>query len=93
MGNRHQHCALSRLIRILLVSGLLAAAALAANPVRFEIKLDPAVAPHTASGRLFVLMSSKAPRGERLQTGFIPGDSWITAMEIDAWKPGDSIHL
>lgn len=78
---------------LLAIGALLALSATAAERVRFEIKLDPAVAQKTTTGRLLVLMSTKAPQGDRLQTGFVPGETWITALEIEAWKPGESIVL
>jgi len=76
-----------------LALALCAGALFAASPVRFEIKLDPSVAAGTMQGRLIVLMSTKAPRGDRLTTGFIPGEVWITATEIEAWKAGQTVTI
>ena len=90
MGNRYQHRPLPRLAALTVFA---AASVFAAAPVHFEIKLDPAVAKGTTSGRLLVLMSTKAPRGERVETSFIPGETFISGMEITAWKPGETISF
>jgi hypothetical protein len=90
MGNRYQHRALSRLILLALLS---APAIFAASPLSFEIRLDPAASAKPVSGRLFVFMSKKAARGERLQSSFIPGEVWLAAMEIDSLKPGGTVRF
>src|SRR5947209_2149323 len=90
MGNRHQHRPIPR---VALLIGLAAVTACAADRLRFEIKLDPSVASSTTSGRLLVLMSTKAPKGNMISAGFIPGETWIAATEITAWKPGATITL
>lgn len=68
---------------------LTAAAALAGSPLRFRIVVDPGVASGTLSGRLFVILSNKPEKVNRLSTGFSPGSTWLAAMEVDGLKPGE----
>jgi hypothetical protein len=63
----------------------------AAGPLRFRITLDPELSKQPLSGRMFVLMSNKKEKVERITTSFVPGESWISAMEIDAIGPGQSV--
>ena len=76
------------LLSLALVSGLALAAP---GPIKFKITLDPGVSPGTVSGRLFVLMSDKPEKMDRITTSFIPGGSWIAATELEALKPGESV--
>jgi hypothetical protein len=63
----------------------------AAAPLRFEIKLDPSVAPHGSSGRLLVFLAdAKTPR-EVLSGGFVPGETWIAAKEVEYFASGSTI--
>jgi hypothetical protein len=64
-----------------------------AEPLRFQVTLDPALASHTVSGRLLVFLTARKPSGERLQTSFIPGQTWVAAMEIEAIKSGESVAV
>src|SRR5580693_10405876 len=60
-------------------------------PLRFEITLDPAVAPHGSSGRLLVFLAdAKKPR-EVLSGGFVPGETWIAAKEVEYFASGSTI--
>src|ERR1035438_7469107 len=62
-----------------------------AAPLRFEIKLDPSVAPHGSSGRLLVFLAdAKQPR-EILSGGFVPGETWIAAKEVEWFASGSTI--
>jgi enterochelin esterase-like enzyme len=62
-----------------------------AAPLRFEITLDPAVAPHGSSGRLLVFLAdAKKPR-EILSGGFVPGETWIAAKEVEFFAAGATI--
>lgn len=64
-----------------------------AAPLRFEITLDPAIAPHGSSGRLLVFLAdAKQPR-ETLSGGFVPGETWIAAKEVDFFAPGATINF
>ena len=78
--------------RSLLLCSLICTAAVAASgPIRFTIILDPEAAPTTVSGRLFVLMTDRPDKVDRITTSFVPGGSWISAMEIEAIRPGESV--
>jgi hypothetical protein len=78
--------------RSFLLFSLISSVAFAApGPIRFKITLDPGVAAGTVSGRLFVLMTDRADKVDRISTSFIPGGSWISAMEIEAIRPGESV--
>lgn len=74
----------------LLLSLLLAAFA-AAGPLRFEITLDPSVAPHGSSGRLIVFLADASKPRDRLSGGFIPGETWMAAMEVDHFAAGATL--
>ena len=79
---------LSRFFAATIVLGLAASASAA---VRFKITLDPELSKLPVSGRLFVLMSDKMEKLDRITTSFVPGGSWISANEVDAIRPGESI--
>ncbi len=65
----------------------------AAAPLRFEITLDPSVAPHGSSGRLLVFLAdAKHPR-EVLSGGFVPGETWIAAKEVEFFAAGSTISF
>ena len=87
MGNRHEHRPLSAIVPL----ALLAFSAFGAEPLRFDIRLDAALTSTPASGRLLVIMSTKPPRGEMLDTGFVPGEAYVAAREVSDWKPGATI--
>ncbi len=70
----------------------LSAFALAA-PLRFEITLDPSIAPHGSSGRLLVFLAdAKRPR-DVLSGGFVPGETWIAAKEVEFFAAGSTISF
>lgn len=78
--------------RTKLLLGLISALAFAApGPIKFKITLDPGVSAGTVSGRLFVLMTDRADKVDRIATSFVPGGSWISAVEIEAIRPGETI--
>ena len=65
----------------------------AAAPLRFEITLDPSVAPHGSSGRLLVFLAdAKQPR-DVLSGGFVPGEIWIAAKEVEYFASGSTIEF
>ncbi len=67
------------------------AAIASAAPLRFEITLDASIAPHGSSGRLLVFLAdAKKPR-EVLGGGFVPGETWIAAREVEYFGPGATI--
>jgi hypothetical protein len=62
-----------------------------AAPLRFEITLDPAVAPQGSSGRMIVFLTDASKPRERLSGGFIPGETWMAAMEYEHIGPGAAV--
>lgn len=66
-------------------------AATQAAPLRFEITLDPSVAPKGSSGRMIVFLADAAKPRERLSGGFVPGETWMAAMEFERIAPGATI--
>jgi enterochelin esterase-like enzyme len=77
-----------RLVLALCLSVLAGAA-----PLRFEITLDPSVAPHGSSGRLLVFLAdAKQPR-DVLSGGFVPGETWIAAKEVEYFASGSTIEF
>ena len=77
-------------MRFVLALTLSAFASFAA-PLRFEITLDPSVAPHGSSGRLLVFLAdAKQPR-ETLSGGFVPGETWLAAKEVEFFAAGSTI--
>lgn len=65
----------------------------AAGPLRFEITLDPSVAPHGSSGRLLVFLADAAKPRDVLSGGFVPGETWIAAQEVEYFKAGSTINF
>src|ERR1022692_4066153 len=74
-----------------LVLCLFFAAAAFAAPRQIDVTLDPAVAPRGASGRLLVFLADNAKPRAVLSGGFIPGETWMAAMEISYFAPGSTI--
>ncbi|MFN0104110.1 MAG: alpha/beta hydrolase [Bryobacteraceae bacterium] len=66
---------------------------LAADPVRFRITLNPAIAPKGVSGRLFVFLDKGDTPLDRIKVGFLPKSVWFAAKEIPFWNPGETIEL
>jgi hypothetical protein len=62
-----------------------------AAPLRFEITLDPSVAPQGSSGRLLVFLADAAKPREVLNGGFVPGETWIAAKEVEFFATGSTI--
>jgi enterochelin esterase-like enzyme len=71
--------------------GLCLATLAAAAPLRFEITLDPSVAPHGSSGRLLVFLADATKPREILSGGFVPGETWIAAREVEYFAAGSTI--
>src|SRR6266849_7475489 len=67
------------------------AAVAAAGPLRFEITLDASVAPHGSSGRMIVFLADASKTRDRLSGGFVPGETWMAAMEFDHIGPGATV--
>ena len=64
-----------------------------AQPLRFRITLNAAVAPQGASGRLFVFLDRGGEAVDRIKVGFLPEGVWLAAKEVAYWKAGDTVEL
>jgi hypothetical protein len=62
-------------------------------PPRFRITLSKDIAPTALSGRLFVLMTDSAQPQQTVEMNFIPGSTWIAAMEVEHITPGGVIEF
>ena len=58
-----------------------------------EVTLDPSLAPNGASGRLIILMKKGKPQGDTIRTGFIPGETWMAAKELEHLAPGATVTV
>lgn len=65
----------------------------AAHPRQIEITLSPSVAAKGASGRLIVFMADNAKPRDVLNGGFVPGEVWMAAMEIEHLAAGATISF
>ncbi|MFN0087865.1 MAG: alpha/beta hydrolase [Blastocatellia bacterium] len=75
------------------VDGRSQAAQPAASRLRFRVKLEKELSPAGASGRLIVFMTDSPQQRETLNTGFVPGATWIAAMEVEHLAPGGVLEL
>lgn len=75
---------------LLLLAGLCLSGA---QPLRFRITLNGAVAPHGASGRLFVFLDKGSEAVDRIKVGFLPEGVWLAAKEVTHWKAGETVEL
>ena len=80
-------------MRILLCLILASQWALAAGSLRFRITLDPKLADKPVSGRMLVFFTASQAKQSRLSTGFVPGDTWVAAMEVERLTPGAAIEF
>src|SRR6267378_4527825 len=62
-------------------------------PLRFRITLAKEATSKATSGRLLVFMTNSRPEREILSTGFVPGSTWLAAMEIENVAPGQTIEF
>src|ERR1700683_3788201 len=76
-----------------LVLALTVAVCAVAAPLRFEITLDPKVAPQGSSGRLLVFLADASKPREILSGGFVPGETWIAAKEVEFFAAGSTINF
>jgi S-formylglutathione hydrolase FrmB len=63
----------------------------AVGRLSFRITLDEELAPTGASGRLLVFMSSAEKPKKSLGTGFIPGGTWLAAVELTDLGAGETL--
>jgi pimeloyl-ACP methyl ester carboxylesterase len=62
-----------------------------AHHLFFRVTLSPEVK-GAQSGRLLIFLRPGTGK-DSLDAGFMPGESWIAAREIDALKPGESVDV
>jgi S-formylglutathione hydrolase FrmB len=60
---------------------------------RFRIALSPLLADRPVAGRLFVLMEEGEGDQPALSTGFLPGPTWLAAMEVPRLAPGQAFEF
>lgn len=70
-----------------------AADAAKTGPLRFQVTLPKDVQPAGVSGRLLVFLSDAAEPRRTLGTGFIPGSTWVAAMEVPHLGAGATIEM
>jgi len=63
------------------------------SPLRFRVTLSKEIAPEATSGRLLVLMTDAPQDVQTINSGFIPGSTWIAATEVEHFAPGAAIEL
>jgi putative esterase len=63
--------------------------------LRFQIRVDPAVASGPVSGRLIVFMTNRSDRVDVIEPAFgeHAADTWVTAREIQSVAPGDAVDI
>jgi S-formylglutathione hydrolase FrmB len=71
----------------------LAGATPADMPLHFRITLDRRIAPNGINGRLLVLMCDSEEEQSMLRTDFLPGASYLSAMEVEFFAPGTSLEF
>lgn len=65
----------------------------ASAKLRFRVSLSKEIAPAGGSGRLLVLMTDSAQPQQTVTVGFIPGSTWIAALEVAHLAPGATIEF
>jgi S-formylglutathione hydrolase FrmB len=63
------------------------------TPSRFRVKLAKDISPTAVSGRLFLLMTDSAQPQQTIEVDFIPGSTWVAAMEIEYLPPETVIEF
>lgn len=88
-------CRLKQVIFVLCLLLLVALPGAAQNSasLRFRITLAKDVASTSTAGRLLVLMTDSPQSRDTLTTGFVPGSTWIAAMEIEHLAPGGTVDF
>jgi S-formylglutathione hydrolase FrmB len=81
------------LVAFFLFSLLVAAQSQTQNRLRFRITLSKEIAKKATAGRLLVLMSDSRQDQEMLTAGFMPGSTWLAAMEMQNIEPGETIEF
>ncbi|MEP6920598.1 MAG: alpha/beta hydrolase-fold protein [bacterium] len=66
----------------------------AADRIRFEVALDPSLAPQPVSGRLLIFFTSNPNDVEVIEPDFLnPRSVWMAAMEVHNLAPGKSVEI
>jgi enterochelin esterase-like enzyme len=88
-----KRCAFRAVVILLLSSACVAQQA--AKPLRFAVTISSALGSAPVSGRLLVLLSTRAPRLGYLEPGFGSSvrDTWIAAREVDGVLPGQTVTV
>jgi len=63
------------------------------GPLRFRITLAREMPRAATAGRLLVFISASMQPSQSLAVGFIPGDTWMAAMEVAQLAPGQTIEF
>lgn len=80
-------------LRRLLFAFVLWAGFITAAPLHFRITLSPEASPKPATGRMLVFLSDSPQPQEVLWAGFVPGNTWVAAMEVESIAPGQAIDF
>lgn len=89
------HLRLHHLLSLLLIVFILAFApnVYGANALRFRITLSPAIAQKPLAGRLLVFMTNSTEERKTLASGFVPGGTWLSAMEVETIAPDQAVEF
>lgn len=63
------------------------------GPIRFRITLAREVARKATTGRMFVFMTDSPQERQSISVGFIPANTWIAAMEVTDFAPGQTLEF
>jgi S-formylglutathione hydrolase FrmB len=63
------------------------------GPLRFRITLSKEVAQQVTAGRLLVFLSGATQESHSLAVGFLPDGTWMAAMEVADFAPGQTIEF
>jgi hypothetical protein len=80
-------------VRVFLFLALAAQCVSASGALRFRVTLDPKLSAKPVSGRMLVFLSDAGARRDRLSAGFVPGATWVAAMEVEHLAPGASVEF
>lgn len=88
---KKQFLALARLLALVAFSQL---TVFAADRIRFEVAIDPSLAPQPESGRLLIFFTSNTNAAEVIEPDFLnPTSVWLAAMEVHNLTPGKPVEL
>jgi enterochelin esterase-like enzyme len=91
MVKLHRVALLGALLSTLLTAQALAQGNAGSCPLRFHISLSNEIAAKPLQGRLILFMSPSSKPQDMLGAGFIPGETWLAATEVEAISPGETI--